>query len=206
MCIYCGTDNYRKIYEHHYGTIPKDEDGRTYQIHHIDGNHDNNNPLNLKAVTIQEHYDIHNSQGDFGACLLISGAMDISPEEKSNLAKLDNEQKIKNKTHNFMRREDGTSLQTDRVVAKKHHLLKREDGTSHTSDRIANGSFYTPFSKTGKNHSKYNSTLYTFVNNVTGDIITATCYEFRKTYNLHHAPISMMTNGVRKTHKGWSIL
>jgi hypothetical protein len=39
MCIYCTTNNYRKIYENHNGIIPKDSDGRTYEIHHIDGNH-----------------------------------------------------------------------------------------------------------------------------------------------------------------------
>jgi hypothetical protein len=33
---------YRKIYEQNYGHIPKDSAGRTYEIHHIDGNHKNN--------------------------------------------------------------------------------------------------------------------------------------------------------------------
>ena len=45
MCIYCGTDKYRKIYEQHHGPIPIDESGRTYDIHHIDGNHFNNDPI-----------------------------------------------------------------------------------------------------------------------------------------------------------------
>ena len=68
MCIYCATDNYRKIYETHYGPIPIDEEGRTFDIHHIDGNHSNNSPQNLKAVTIKEHYDIHYLQEDWSAC------------------------------------------------------------------------------------------------------------------------------------------
>ena len=29
--------DYRKIYEAHYGPIPKDSDGKTYEIHHLDG-------------------------------------------------------------------------------------------------------------------------------------------------------------------------
>lgn len=57
---------YRKIYEQTFGPIPVDSSGRTYEIHHIDGNHLNNDIENLKAMTIQEHYDIHNAQGDFG--------------------------------------------------------------------------------------------------------------------------------------------
>lgn len=66
MCIYCGTTKYRKIYENHVGSIPKDESGRTYDIHHVDGNRENNDPINLIAVSILEHYDIHQTQGDHG--------------------------------------------------------------------------------------------------------------------------------------------
>ena len=51
--------DHRKIYERYNGSIP---DG--YEIHHIDGNHKNNDPKNLKAVTMQEHYNIHYQQGD----------------------------------------------------------------------------------------------------------------------------------------------
>lgn len=46
--------NYRKIYEQHHGPIP---DG--YQIHHIDCNHENNDPSNLVAVTPEEHARLH---------------------------------------------------------------------------------------------------------------------------------------------------
>lgn len=94
--------NYRKIYEQHYGKIPKDNDGRTYEIHHIDGDHNNNSPENLKAVSIKEHYEIHFSQGDWGACLIMADRMNLTPEEKSKLAKLGNHQKITNGTHNFI--------------------------------------------------------------------------------------------------------
>ena len=52
---------YRKIYEDHYGPIPKEENGRSYEIHHLDGNSNNNDPKNLIAVTLQEHYNIHYS-------------------------------------------------------------------------------------------------------------------------------------------------
>ena len=48
MNIYSET-NYRKIYEQHYGPIPKDTDGRSYEIHHIDGNHNNNDINNLRV-------------------------------------------------------------------------------------------------------------------------------------------------------------
>ena len=79
---------YRKIWEQHYGKIPLDKNGRTYEIHHIDGNKNNNNIENLKCLSIEEHYKIHYEQKDWTACLRMSSRMNISPEEKSLLAKM----------------------------------------------------------------------------------------------------------------------
>lgn len=69
--------HHRKIWETHFGAIPKDKFGRTYEIHHIDGNHSNNDINNLKCVSIQEHYDMHYNQGDYGACVLIAKRMSL---------------------------------------------------------------------------------------------------------------------------------
>lgn len=104
MCIYCNTTKYRKIYESHYGPIPKDEDGRTFEIHHIDGNHNNNVYYNLKAITIQEHYDIHYNQGDYGACSAILKRMSKTAKEISFLCSELQKKRIKSGTHNFQKR------------------------------------------------------------------------------------------------------
>ena len=72
---------HRKIYTEEYGAIPKG-----YDIHHIDGNHSNNDISNLKAVSKQEHYDIHYAQGDYGACHRIAQRMDMTNEEISRIA------------------------------------------------------------------------------------------------------------------------
>lgn len=135
--------NYRKIYEKHYGPIPKDSDGRSYEIHHIDGDHSNDIPENMKAVTIQEHYDIHESQGDWYACLRIAERMKRSPEEISELATKFNLKRVDDGIHPFQTRSDGTNLQTDRVENRTHNLLKRPDGSSQSSDRIKNGTHHT---------------------------------------------------------------
>jgi len=77
---------HRKIYEAFHGVkIPKFMD-----IHHIDGDHSNNDISNLKLVSIQEHYDIHYSQGDWGAAYMVSLRLklSVSDAERSNIASL----------------------------------------------------------------------------------------------------------------------
>jgi hypothetical protein len=77
------TKIHRKIFIKHFGPIPEG-----FDIHHIDGNHSNNDPSNLKAVSLQEHYDIHFSQGDYAAALRIAQRIGLPKEEKSKLASL----------------------------------------------------------------------------------------------------------------------
>lgn len=63
------------------------------EIHHIDGNHKNNNIKNLMAVSAKEHYELHKSQGDKAAAALIGIRAGISYEER---AQLNREQALKN--------------------------------------------------------------------------------------------------------------
>ena len=135
---------FRKIYEDHFGIIPKDSDGRSYDIHHIDGDHSKNDPSNLKAVTIQEHYDIHYAQQDYYACYLMAiQRMNKTPEEISKLSKKVQHNRVKEGSHPWQRRPDGTSQASDKVIAGKHNFSKRADGTSLALDRAKNGT--SPF-------------------------------------------------------------
>ena len=139
---------YRKIYEQHYGSIPKDETGRPYEIHHIDGDHTNNNPENLKAVTAEEHYNIHYERGDFGACRLIAiQRLNKSHEEMKEIARLSQLERVKNGTHPWQKRIDGTSSTSDRVSDPSYinPWSKRSDGTSVTGERTLLG--LNPWSK-----------------------------------------------------------
>jgi len=63
--------NYRKIWEEMYGPIPIDEAGRTYDIHHRDGNRSNNSIENLQCLSIEEHYTLHLNQKDYFAAKLV---------------------------------------------------------------------------------------------------------------------------------------
>ena len=109
---------YRKIYEQNFGPIPKDDMGRSYDIHHLDGNRNNNDPSNLVAVSIKDHYNIHYQQGDYGACWLISRKMKLTPHELSALAKLTAAKRVKEGTHPFLKRPDGSSLGKDSIISQ----------------------------------------------------------------------------------------
>ena len=110
--------NHREVYKDHYGEIPRDIDGRSYDIHHIDGDHTNNNPTNLQAVTVQEHYNIHYAQGDYNACFKMAWRMSVSPEELSELARRSALQRVANGTHPWA---------GDNGVSRR----KSRDGTHH---------------------------------------------------------------------------
>ena len=130
MCIYCHTNNYRKIYENHVGPIPY-----RYDIHHLDGNHSNNNPTNLKAVTVQEHYDIHYSQGDYGACYYIAiQRLSTTPEELSFIASQIATQRVIDGTHPWKDREKMKKQNQKRTAEGKNAF----SGPANVQKQFAN--------------------------------------------------------------------
>ena len=128
--------NYRKIYEQHCGVIPKDKDGRSYQIHHIDGNRANNNISNLKCVSIQEHYDIHYSQGDWGACYLIGRKMKIPVNILSELVRQQQYDRIAAGTHNWLGKNNPVH---EKIANGTHNFLGGEISKKVNAKRVANG-------------------------------------------------------------------
>ncbi|NDB60600.1 HNH endonuclease [bacterium] len=133
---------YRRIYEQHHGSIPRDENGRSYDIHHIDGNRKNNDPNNLIAVSILEHYRIHLERGDWNACVRILARIDVSPQTLSELARKGALKRIKNGTHNFVNSEWQRSMSLRQIergthpllggdLQRKTHQRRLKDGTHH---------------------------------------------------------------------------
>ena len=172
MCIYCGTQYHRLIYENHYGSIPVDEDGRSYEIHHIDGNHNNNSPENLHCVSIKEHYDIHFKQGDLKACLIMSQRMKLTPAEKSRLAKISN---TGERNPSF-----GTIWITNGITNKKISA-EEEIPFGWRKGRYFSHEHAIKFNKrdqSGSKNARYNHTLYNFNNLVTGEQVILTPGEF----------------------------
>ena len=127
--------NYRKVYENHFGPIPKDKTGRTYDIHHIDGDRSNNSLENLKAVTIQEHYDIHYLQKDYAACIRIASKMKLDPKEISNLARKNANQRVENGTNPFLNKERTRKITLSRIADGTHNFL----GPENNLKRVMNG-------------------------------------------------------------------
>jgi hypothetical protein len=128
--------SYHKIWVQHHGPIPTDKDGRKMEIHHIDGDKNNNDISNLQLVTIQEHFDIHYQQKDYGACYLIAVRMKKSTTEISELARQAQLKKVNDGTHHLL----GSRVNAERIANGTHHWL---DGTksSETQRRmIVNGS------------------------------------------------------------------
>ena len=141
---------YRHIYKGYYGSIPVDEEGRSFEIHHIDGNHNNDDISNLKCLSIQDHYDIHYSQGDWYACRMLALRMNITPEEKSRLASSDNQKRIENGTHNLL----GGEKVRQRVNDGTHHLLGGEIQRKSNLKRVEAGTHLFLGGKVGGEHSR----------------------------------------------------
>ena len=126
---------HRKIWIDHYGPIPQDQFGRSMEIHHIDGNHSNNNISNLKLVTIDEHYKIHYDQGDYGACVIMSHRMKLSPDEISELSRKCQQRLVNQGRHHWQGPENNQRL----IERGIHPFLDRESARQRNLKRIANG-------------------------------------------------------------------
>lgn len=117
--------NYRRIWEAQHGQIPVDEKGRRYEIHHIDGNHENNLIDNLKCLSIEEHYKIHLNQGDLVEAALIAKRMKQIITAKKLLEQARQEGKL-------------TLQDSDRVYDIQKLAAEKNTGTSFYNNGVTN--------------------------------------------------------------------
>ena len=218
-------DIYRKIYIDHYGPIPTDDDGRSYDIHHIDGDPDNNDPKNLKAVSIQEHYDIHHSQGDYGACLAIKRRLDLSPEEISELVTAHNKKRWAELGHDHPAYQNNR----ERLENGTHNWLGPEMNQQRIDDGTHNWVQYWTCSfcgKSGRNQSLFvrwghdtgnclkprdfipscaDMTVYDWRKLATGEIVSMTRTEFARTHGVRYQSLYDLITKRRKSAQGWAL-
>lgn len=111
--------NYRKIWEKHNNKkIPEG-----YEIHHIDGNRNNNDPNNLMCVSIEEHIEIHKKQEEWGAvhAILIRIIDKVDKKDISEAASKAQKQRWNEGKHNFQNEE----VQKRRKKACEETMRKR---------------------------------------------------------------------------------
>lgn len=131
--------NYRKIWIQANGPIPLDDQGRSYEIHHIDGDRKNNRLENLQCLSIEAHYELHYSKGEYFAATLIAKRLgkfmekptkyNITPEhrEKIRQAKLGDKNPMKNpqvakKVADALRgRIKPEAVESRRLLTRKHN-------------------------------------------------------------------------------------
>lgn len=116
---------HRKIYRQNFGPIPREPSGKSYHIHHIDGDHTNNSPENLRAVTAQEHFDIHYAQGDYQAALRLAENIDLTYNEQSKLATLANHKRIAEGRHNWANNGESQRAIQEQLRAEGRHNFAR---------------------------------------------------------------------------------
>jgi hypothetical protein len=232
MCIYCGSDNYRKIYKHHHGKIPKEPNGRTYEIHHIDGNHSNNNPSNLTAVTLQEHYNIHYERKEYKACHLIGGKLKLDNQILIELLRLAANRRVELGTHNFLSLNCGkvnttvykfVHMKTGEIIhaTQKQLAVKLNTKTGHVGTLLCQ----PPVRKSilgWRLHPadvevleeyvigrRVNTTMdrreYNFIHK-SGIKFFGTRHLFIDQFDLSYKKVSTLIRGKAKSHKGWKLL
>jgi HNH endonuclease len=160
-------ERHRKIYEHCYGPIPVDEDGRSFDIDHLDGNHANNHPANLDAKPIKNHYQKHYNLGEWSACLRIASRMDKTPDELSELATLANLERVRKGIHPFLGGEVQRQSNQERIKNGTHNWLDKEDASKRNQKRIEAGThnflnkeWQKTKAKSGKQNSNYRHGRY----------------------------------------------
>lgn len=158
----------RKLWIEHFGEIPKDEEGRPFEIHHKDGIHKNDSIDNLQCISIKNHYKIHYEQGDFGACVLIAKRMALPIDYISNIQKGVKRPGIggvKKGTIPWNKGISGYTLNlTEEERARRRKIVKEnaliQDNDAQSIIRDLSNKVYIPDSNIGK--ISKNGKLYTY--------------------------------------------
>jgi len=180
--------SYRAIWEEAFGPIPREADGRSYEIHHINGDHHDNRLENLECLTIQQHFDRHIDMGDpFGAMFIAQRigktpqelrALQLGAKRKPETCRRISEAKKKQFAHGLVpsftgRTHSETTKQrwrTTRSGIRHSSKLKH-----HDVDHIRNVLSERPALPPARRSSTYEFQLAKYLKNTTYPHLTAQC-------------------------------
>ena len=201
---------YRKIYESVHGPVPREENGRRYEIHHIDGDDSNNDIGNLVAVTLQEHYDIHLSQGDFMACRIMAGKLNKSPEEMSALISGENNYNFDPTVYNLVHKSGELFTGTRQDFFKSNITIKRCNFSlmiKGKANRVRGWKLEESVieKRRTKGGGIIDSNIYNF-SHKNGTLFKGNRRDFIKVHKTNQGKVSQLINGRISTTNGWRLI
>lgn len=202
----------RKEWIRHNGALEKDSDGRSYEVHHIDGDYTNNHISNLISLSIHEHYEIHYWQGDWAACHAIAQRGIVSVEERSRLGKLaakrgNNHYRFDHNIYNFKHRDTQEEFTGTRAEFIKTYSLEFTNVAllvKHKVKTVKGWMLLENFEKNIYRPYAYAPTKeYQFKNTNTNEIVTGTRKYMAEHHDLSTSKTLELIKGTRRQHKGW---
>lgn len=215
---------YRKIYENHHGPIPKDEFGRSYDIHHIDGNPHNNSIDNLIALSVADHYELHKNKGDYQAAAYLATRLKLDISEIKLLLSKAQLDRVRNKSHHLLNKGSKhpkydsrvykwQNIKTNEIISLTQYdfcqlynfapqpinNILRSKRKSYKNWRLYSCESYT--------NNNYDHTVYTWKNLKTNEILHMTQSDFKK-YNgfcTQTSHVSALIKGKIHSYKKWTV-
>ena len=222
--------DYRKIYTEHWQVeIPAG-----FHIHHIDGDNHNNNPINLVALSAQDHHDAHLAMGDVWSakkCLWINKATKAAHTPEANAkraAKMIGRTKENHEgvavaaakmtgkgNPNFGKtkyNDKGRAAQAAKMTGRTKETCpgvaaaaaKMTGRTKETCPGVAAMAAKLSAKMSGRNHPSYDPTIYWFQNVETGQFRCCDRHHMKEEFGV--GVKKLFHTKPQKTAYGWKLL